>query len=145
MGWKGIALIGAGLFAGYLMFSPKAETPRPMALLETTGLKPLPVSAPIKPPKPSEKKPEPKPKSEVTKALTTAAIAALLVDQSRNAYHASGRPCACPDDRMRNGRRCGANSAYSKPGGAQPLCSVSDVSAELIEKYRARLSQRTRE
>ncbi len=30
--------------------------------------------------------------------------------------------CDCPYDRMRNGRRCGGNSAYSKPGGRNPVC-----------------------
>jgi uncharacterized protein YgiM (DUF1202 family) len=30
--------------------------------------------------------------------------------------------CDCPYDRMRNGRRCGGNSAYSKPGGRNPQC-----------------------
>ncbi|WP_419716104.1 SH3 domain-containing protein [Aureimonas altamirensis] len=30
--------------------------------------------------------------------------------------------CDCPYDRMRNGRRCGGNSAYSRPGGASPQC-----------------------
>lgn len=30
--------------------------------------------------------------------------------------------CDCPYDRMRNGRRCGGNSAYSRPGGREPVC-----------------------
>lgn len=30
--------------------------------------------------------------------------------------------CDCPYDRMRNGRRCGGNSAYSRPGGRNPVC-----------------------
>lgn len=30
--------------------------------------------------------------------------------------------CDCPYDLMRNGRRCGNNSAYVKPGGASPVC-----------------------
>lgn len=30
--------------------------------------------------------------------------------------------CDCPYDRMRNGRRCGGNSAYSRPGGWAPAC-----------------------
>src|SRR5215470_9791701 len=59
-------------------------------------------------------------KAEV--ALTAAAIAAILVQASRSQYHATGRPCACPDDLMRNGRTCGGRSAYSRPGGASPLC-----------------------
>lgn len=49
-------------------------------------------------------------------ALTAAAIAAILIQASRDQYHATGRPCACPDDLMRNGRACGGKSAYSRPG-----------------------------
>jgi len=37
---------------------------------------------------------------------------------------------------MRNGRRCGGNSAYSKPGGASPLCYARDVTDEMVERYR---------
>jgi hypothetical protein len=77
-----------------------------------------------------------KPKLETV--LTAAAIAALLVRASRQSYYASGRPCACPDDVMRNGRRCGSRSAYSRPGGASPLCYPGDVTAGMIEAFRAR-------
>lgn len=74
--------------------------------------------------------------------LTAAAIAALIVAESRRAYYAGGRPCACPDDRMRNGRSCGGRSAYRRPGGASPLCYPADVTAEMIKSYRARVAQR---
>lgn len=30
--------------------------------------------------------------------------------------------CDCPYDLMRNGRRCGGRSAYSRPGGREPAC-----------------------
>jgi hypothetical protein len=70
------------------------------------------------------------------KALSDAAIAAAIVQDNRNAYYATGHPCACPDDHMRNGRLCGA-SAYIRPGGAHPLCSATDVSPEMISRYRA--------
>jgi len=68
---------------------------------------------------------------------TDAAVAAMIVQESRSAYYATGRPCACPDDLMRNGRRCGDTSAYVRPGGAHPLCSATDVSPEMIRQYRA--------
>ena len=61
-------------------------------------------------------------------------IKTLLIDQSIAAY--SGN-CPCPYSTMRNGRRCGGNSAYSKPGGAQPLCFATDVSKLMVERYRA--------
>lgn len=95
---------------------------------------PLPVELP--------KTKQPTTKQKVEAALTAAAIAALIVAASRQAYYATGRPCACPDDRMRNGRACGSRSAYSRPGGAQPLCFASDVSARMIEEYRSRLARR---
>ena len=81
-------------------------------------------------------------KRKVEVALTAAAIAAIIVQASRNQYYATGRPCACPDDSMRNGRACGARSAYSRPGGASPLCYPSDVTAAMIEAYRQRLASR---
>ncbi|WP_430036406.1 SH3 domain-containing protein [Neorhizobium sp. BT27B] len=30
--------------------------------------------------------------------------------------------CDCPYDLMRNGRKCGGRSAYSRPGGRSPQC-----------------------
>jgi len=35
--------------------------------------------------------------------------------------------CACPYSLMSNGRKCGKRSAYSKPGGYEPLCYPEDV------------------
>jgi hypothetical protein len=74
-------------------------------------------------------------KRKVEAALTAAAIAAIIVRASRAQYHAGGRPCACPDDTMRNGRACGGRSAYSRPGGAAPFCYPSDVTAAMIDTY----------
>ncbi len=34
--------------------------------------------------------------------------------------------CECPYDTDRRGRSCGARSAYSRPGGSQPVCYVGD-------------------
>lgn len=73
--------------------------------------------------------------------LTAAAIAAIIVKTSRDQYYATGHPCACPNDLMRNGRACGGRSAYSRPGGASPLCYPTDVTAEMIETYRRTASR----
>lgn len=89
---------------------------------------------------PQPKQQEPKHKAEII--LTAAAIAAILIQASRDQYHATGHPCACPDDLMRNGRRCGGNSAHSRAGGAAPLCYPSDVSADMIEAYKMRMANR---
>jgi hypothetical protein len=84
-------------------------------------------------------KQDPQP-SPARAALTAAAIAALLVQTSRQAYYATGHPCACPDDLMRNGRRCGNKGAYRRPGGASPLCYAADITPGMIAKYRKRIS-----
>ena len=58
-----------------------------------------------------------------------------LIRQSISSYSGS---CPCPYNRDRGGRRCGKRSAYSRPGGASPLCYEGDVSQKMIDKYRAR-------
>ena len=55
-------------------------------------------------------------------ALTDTGIAASIVRESRNKYYATGKPCACPDDKARNGTAWGGRSA--------------DVTPEMIERYR---------
>lgn len=35
--------------------------------------------------------------------------------------------CACPYNSAVNGSSCGKRSAYSKPGGAAPLCYETDI------------------
>jgi hypothetical protein len=82
-----------------------------------------------------------KPQSELGKrareVLTEAAIVALIIAASVAAYKAMGKPCACPSDTMRNGRRCGGNSAWSRTGGYKPICFPTDVTAAMISTYRA--------
>lgn len=75
--------------------------------------------------------------STAKEVLTDAAIAALIIGASIAAYKAMGKPCACPEDTMRNGRRCGGNSAYSRGGGYKPLCYPTDITAGMISAYRA--------
>lgn len=65
-------------------------------------------------------------------------IRQLQIQQSISSYSGS---CPCPYNVMGNGRRCGGNTAYSKPGGAEPLCYESDVSDEMVERYHARLKK----
>lgn len=49
--------------------------------------------------------------------------------------------CPCPESIMRNGRRCGRNSAYSKPGGREPICYEDEVTAEQIAAWRRQRSR----
>jgi len=110
---------------------PVAQAPAPLPAPNSTAKSDLP-----------DKTAQPDNKRKVEAVLTTAAIAAIIIQVSRDQYHAGGRPCACPDDRARNGSACGGRSAYSRPGGAAPLCYPSDVTAAMIESYRQRQASR---
>jgi hypothetical protein len=70
-------------------------------------------------------------------ALSDQQIVATIIRESRSEYYATGHPCACPEDRAKNGSSCGARSAYSRPGGAMPKCYPRDVSKAEVEAYRA--------
>lgn len=115
-----------------------AQLPEPAPDSHVTGV-PAP---PIKVSLPTEKPAGNDTKRDVGAVLTAAAIAAIIVQASRAQYHSGGRPCACPDNTMRNGRACGGRSAYSRPGGASPLCYPSDVTSAMIESYRQRTASR---
>lgn len=85
-------------------------------------------------------KPAPRPaivkkKTPTKPSLSTSKIKNLLIKRS-HAYYSGN--CPCPYNTTRAGRRCGKRSAYSRPGGASPLCYPSDVSASMVAQYRAR-------
>lgn len=67
--------------------------------------------------------------------LTDDQVAERIIQQSIASY--SGN-CPCPFNRASNGSRCGGRSAYSRPGGASPICYRGDVTATQIENYRKR-------
>ena len=46
--------------------------------------------------------------------------------------------CPCPYSIMSNGNKCGKRSAYSKPGGYEPLCYVSDITGEKSKSNTAK-------
>lgn len=64
---------------------------------------------------------------------TEAEIKQLIVKGSIEAYSGS---CPCPFTKDKAGKNCGARSAYSKPGGASPLCYDSDVTQKMVAEYR---------
>ena len=70
--------------------------------------------------------------------LTDAEIRRILINRSIASYSGS---CPCPYNLDRAGRRCGGRSAYSRPGGASPLCYARDVSDQAVRAYRARTKQ----
>ena len=71
----------------------------------------------------------------VLSSATDAEIQQYLIRQSISSYQGN---CPCPYHSDRAGRRCGARSAYSRPGGRAPLCYPADVSNEDIQLARAR-------
>lgn len=67
--------------------------------------------------------------------MSDAQVRQALVRESIASYSGS---CPCPYSTDRAGRRCGGRSAYSRPGGAAPLCNPSDVTAAQVAAYRRR-------
>jgi len=68
--------------------------------------------------------------------LSDAQIRAIIIRESIAQYQATGHPCACPYNRARNGSSCGSRSAYSRPGGAEPLCYPNDVNDTMVETWK---------
>ena len=62
-----------------------------------------------------------------------------MIQESISKYRGK---CPCPYSIMSNGKKCGKRSAYSKPGGYQPLCYLSDVTGKkekFISKEKIRI------
>jgi hypothetical protein len=72
--------------------------------------------------------------------LSDVAVIAMIVAASIAIYKSTGKPCACPSDVARNGSSCGGRSAWSKPGGAKPMCFPTDITADMIKAYRATIA-----
>ena len=72
-------------------------------------------------------------------SVTDDRIRQIIIQQSISSYPGT---CACPYSTMRNGRRCGRRSAYSKPGGYDPLCYKRDIPDQMVEQFKKELSNR---
>jgi hypothetical protein len=59
-----------------------------------------------------------------------------VIAESIAEYRATRGNCPCPFNTDSAGHQCGARSAYSRPGGASPLCYEKDVTAKMVEEYR---------
>jgi hypothetical protein len=59
-----------------------------------------------------------------------------IVQESVAAYLATGQPCPCPYSSDRAGHSCGGRSAYSRPGGVQPMCYPADVPDGMVKDWR---------
>ena len=64
---------------------------------------------------------------------TDAEIVRDIVDESIARYRGK---CPCPYSIDRAGRRCGTRSAYSRQGGASPMCFATDVPEALVRGRR---------
>ena len=72
---------------------------------------------------------------------TDADIQQQIIRESVAAYQATGHPCACPYNSARNGSNYGGRSAYTKRGGASPICYPSDVSDQMVADWKRQHSQ----
>ena len=70
--------------------------------------------------------------------MTDAQVRQAVIQESLASYPG---PCPCPYNTMRNGRQCGARSAYSKPGGYEPICYERQVTPAMIRAYRQQHGQ----
>ncbi len=107
-----------GWIASSLLLTEKSEG-EPKAERETKASNLEKKSQPYKPTVPS---------------VSDATIVQRIIAGSISMYSGS---CACPYSTDRRGRRCGNRSAYSKPGGYAPVCFAGDVSADMIQSFRA--------
>jgi hypothetical protein len=71
--------------------------------------------------------------SKAASAKSDDEIKRAIISQSIASY--SGN-CPCPFNTDRAGRRCGGRSAYSRPGGAAPICFEADVTSKMVADYR---------
>ena len=65
--------------------------------------------------------------------LSEEQIKKQIIQQSIASYSGS---CPCPYSVARNGSSCGARSAYSKPGGYDPICYPGDISPAMIQDFK---------
>lgn len=71
----------------------------------------------------------------LAEAQNVASSKRQMIQQSIERY--SGN-CPCPFSRARNGSRCGGRSAWSRPGGASPLCYGDDISDSMLRSWMQR-------
>ena len=72
-------------------------------------------------------------------SLTDAQVKAAIVKASIASYSGA---CPCPFNTDSRGRRCGARSAYGRPGGRSPVCYVEDVTPKMVKAYREAQDQK---
>lgn len=71
--------------------------------------------------------------TEARSSLSDAQIRQRIIVASIASYPGS---CACPYNSARNGSSCGRRSAWSRAGGAAPICYPEEISRAQVEAWR---------
>jgi hypothetical protein len=75
-------------------------------------------------------------KYKILAALIFVSVASLAAAEQRAAEpKQTAAACDCPDNKAKDGSRCGKRSAYCRPGGVAPNCYPSDRT-EVQQKAR---------
>lgn len=77
----------------------------------------------------------PRKQKKTVAQLSSEQIKKVLIKRSKASYNGS---CPCPYNRARDGSSCGRRSAYSRLGGASPLCYNHDITVQMLSAYRSR-------
>jgi hypothetical protein len=62
-------------------------------------------------------------------------IRKMMIEESISGYRGN---CPCPYNLASNGSRCGGRSAWSRPGGAKPICYENEIADQMIADFRRR-------
>ena len=73
--------------------------------------------------------------------LSNTEVKKAIIAESVNAYPGN---CPCPYHSARNGSACGGRSAWSRKGGYVPICYETEVTPEMMSKWRREHGQHTR-
>jgi hypothetical protein len=60
-----------------------------------------------------------------------------ITRQSIGTFLATGQMCPCPFSLDRLGRRCVAQSEYTKSSGTRPICFPDDVTDAMVQAWKA--------
>ncbi|RRQ52284.1 hypothetical protein D7D48_05315 [Sphingorhabdus wooponensis] len=71
--------------------------------------------------------------TEARSRLSDAQIRQQIISASIASYPGS---CACPYNSARNGSSCGRRSAWSRAGGAAPICYPEEISRAQVEAWQ---------
>ena len=65
--------------------------------------------------------------------LSDTQVRQAIIKESIAGYSGS---CPCPYNKAKNASNCGGRSAYSRGGGAAPLCYSKDVTDEMVADWK---------